>query len=443
MTTNTTAERAEIQANVRTNPANVITLPKIAKSTPRAARQRFKVKEFINPSGDTAWRVDGYKRDGERIRENFPDVQSAQCRQIELETEFLRGHVETSIQPTKLTADQVRVAELAIIKLGDDWDRLLDCVDYWQRNGAKNIKTDAPKIDDAIGHESKPDSYLHWLKGSSLRDATKKHWNTRMTIFKNSVPNIRVSEMTPDFVEDFLSKLKVGAEGKDTYRRAISRFCSWCIERPRRWLVTNPCREVKIQKGEKPAPAVLSIKDCKALLKAAVKHEKGILVPYVAVGLFGGLRPFEASRLTWAAVNLKDNEIRLEAAQTKTGRKTGRGRVVAICPTLKRWLEEYKNVPFYPANWRKEFDAVKAKAGFGPQVLKVKDENGKMVEKKTGLKPWPDDVLRHTAISHHFRLHQSYGKAAEQFGNSEAIIKAHYQGRVTSDDTKKFYALRP
>jgi hypothetical protein len=35
------------------------------------------------------------------------------------------------------------------------------------------------------------------------------------------------------------------------------------------------------------------------------------------------------------------------------------------------------------------------------------------------------------------------GQTAEQFGNSEGIIKAHYQGRVSSAETKKFYALRP
>ena len=45
--------------------------------------------------------------------------------------------------------------------------------------------------------------------------------------------------------------------------------------------------------------------------------------------------------------------------------------------------------------------------------------------------------------SHYFRHTGSYGQTAEQFGNSEAIIKAHYQGRVSSDDTQKFYALRP
>ena len=53
------------------------------------------------------------------------------------------------------------------------------------------------------------------------------------------------------------------------------------------------------------------------------------------------------------------------------------------------------------------------------------------------------DVMRHTAISHYFRKTGSYGQTAEQFGNSEAIIKRHYQGRVTSEETERFYAIRP
>jgi hypothetical protein len=58
------------------------------------------------------------------------------------------------------------------------------------------------------------------------------------------------------------------------------------------------------------------------------------------------------------------------------------------------------------------------------------------------LKPWPSDVMRHTAIRHYFRKTGSYGRTAEQFGNSEAIIKKHYHGRVSSDETKAFYAIR-
>jgi hypothetical protein len=51
--------------------------------------------------------------------------------------------------------------------------------------------------------------------------------------------------------------------------------------------------------------------------------------------------------------------------------------------------------------------------------------------------------MRHTAISHYFRKTGSSGQAAEQFGNSENIIRKHYQARVSTADTKAFYALRP
>src|SRR5258706_2011397 len=195
-----------------------------------------------------------------------------------------------------------------------------------------------------------------------------------MTVLKNWVSNHRVADFTPELIEQFLATRNTSASGKDTDKRAVSRFFSWCIERPRRWTRINPCKEVKIELGEKKPPAVLTVKQCRALLKASVKEG---LAQYVAVCLFGGLRPFEALSLTWAAVNLKDREIRLEGNQTKTGAS----RVVAICDTLFAWLKAHKNKSFFPANWRKKFDAVK---------------------KQAKLKEWPADVMRHTAVSHYF-----------------------------------------
>src|SRR5208283_6208477 len=102
----------------------------------------------------------------------------------------------------------------------------------------------------------------------------------------------------------------------------------------------------------------LTLKQCEDLLRAA---EREGIAPYVAVCLFGGLRPFEAARLTWQAVNLEDREIRLEGFQTKTGRP----RVVTVCNTLHKWLTVYQGQPFFPSNWRTAFDTVKQAAGFG------------------------------------------------------------------------------
>ena len=401
---------------------NVIPLTIAQKPKPLPRRHRFKITEFRNPSGGVAFRVSGCDREGKQIRENFKDEAGARCRQIELETEYLQSERETAIRATKLSDDQLRLAELAISRLGDDWHHVVEAVELWKRSGGKSLPSESPRVDEAV------DQYLVWLDASTFRDATKRHWRIRMNLFKNSVQNARVSEVTPEFIEKFLGTRNVSAIGKDTDRRAVSRFFSWCIDRPRRWATSNPCREVKVDLGEKAAPDILSLKECEAILRQAETYKGGLLAPFTAVSLFGGLRPFEAARLTWQQVNLKDGEIRLDSTQTKTKK----GRTVKICPTLKAWLKAHKDKPFYPANWRKEFDTIKTAVGFGTAT-----------KEQPGLKPWPSDVLRHSAISHYFRMTGSYGFAAEQFGNSEAIIKAHYQSRVSSEETKQFYAIKP
>jgi len=430
---------------------NLEIVPKPKRAPEVVLRQRFRVRAFSNRGGTKSWRVEGTPRNGPRIRENFADQTMAQQRQVQLESEYWTRteDSEPARRATKLNDVQLRLAEAALFKLDCD-DDLLPAVDYWLKHGKEKAVAQSPRLDEAVK------KFKAWLDGDADENANgictlRKHSKTglriRVNIFSNSLRNMRVNDITPDTVEDFLGKLNVSPTTRDNYRRAVSRFFSWCIQRPRRWTVVNPCREIRIEKGERPPPVVLTVEQCKALLKAA--EPKG-LAPYVSVCLFAGLRPFEAQRLDWAAVNLKDKEIRLEGTQTKTGRP----RVVSICDTLAAWLKAYEGKPFFPSNWRRNLDAIKETAGLverktaRSKTKKMKKKKGKLVKayrywKQVIPVAWAPDVMRHTAISHYFRKTGSYGETAEQFGNSEAIIKNHYQGRVSSEDTKAFYALRP
>jgi integrase len=402
-------------------------------------KQRFNLQEFNNRGGSRAWRVTGTKRDGSRVRENYRDERSAQCRKIELEAEYHALHADTDLRATKLTHEQIRLCEVAVIKLGEDWQRLLDAVDHWQKNGKQAAVVESPRIDAAV------EQFKGWLDKADFRDATKSNLRLRVGMFSNSIGNLRVSDITPDTIYAYLEKRTNGERGvtvasSDNDRRALSKFFGWCQQRPRQWIRQNPARKETREKKRRSGktPVVMSVDECKALLRAAEGFKDGRLVPYVCVCLFAGLRPFEAARLTWDQVNFKDGEIILKAEQTKTGR----GRIFKIVPevpgggpkTLLRWLRACEGKEFFPSNWRRDFDEVKALAGFTGR--KGGDEKGK---------PWPEDVMRHTAISHYFRLTGSYGRAAEQFGNSEAIIKAHYQSVVglSSKDTEKFYEIKP
>lgn len=399
-------------------------IPSIPK--PGAVRQRFRVITFKNKSGSTSYQVDGMSRAG-RIRQNYPTLPEAEARRLQLENEYLRGaRAETALpRVTTLTDMRLRLAETAFSRLATveaaDGD-LLHAVESWVKAGRKKHLADAPRLDDAV------DQFCRWLAETpSLRERTKANLRLRARMFANGVSNVRLDAVTPELVEEYLNARKISPVTKDNCRRALSRFFSWCAERPRAWVTANPAREVSVERGEKTTPEVLSVDECEAMLRAAETHRKGRLAPYVAVSLFGGLRPQEASRLRWEQVNLADGEIRLEGGQTKTRRP----RVVAIGPTLGRWLAAHKGKPFCPPNWRKDFDAIKARAGYGGRG--GGDE----------LKPWPEDAMRHTAISHKFRECGSYGLTGEWAGNSEAIIKTHYQGKVTSEDTKRFLAIMP
>jgi integrase len=393
----------------------------------KAPKARFKILSYTNPrTGTASWRVTGTRRNGERIRENFADVQAAQFRHTELEGEFHAANGVAALRATRLTDEQVGVAEAAFKRLERDQD-LLTAVDHWLRTGKPASIKESPRLEEAMA------AYLEWLQTTpELRYKTKENLRGRVKQFVRRMPNLRVVDVLPEHIEHFLSKLDITPDSKNGYRKRISSFFAWCLKGKRHWCVNNPCYAVELEgltRNDDHEPVVLPVKECKALLRAAETFENGRLVPYLALCLFGGLRPTEASRVRWDQVNLADRELRLTGAQTKTGT----GRIVAICPTLKAWLHRYQNRDeIYRAAYDLELRGVRERIGYGPKS-----------ETKPHLKPWVPDVLRHTAISHYFRKTGSYGRTAEQFGNSEAIIKKHYQGRVSSADTKKFYALRP
>jgi integrase len=424
---NTTLEALELKAEATAPNVVQLSITPKPKKEPAWAEQRFKVKEFENASGKTtSWRVDGYKRDGTRVRENFSQEATAKARAADLELEYLGQHSPARLRETSLTDNQLRLAEAAFIRLPNELD-LLPAIEHWINQGKQNAVVESPRLDDAT------DKFFTWLtETETLRPRTKSKLKNRVKLFRRLVPNSRVADIGPQTIEGFFSKRSaVSALTKVGDREAISRFFSWCMARPREWTKVNPCSKVEIERnGDVKEVQILTVDECRKLLAKAETHRKGRQAPYVAVCLFGGLRPTEAQRLTWDKVNLTDGEIRIEAQSSK--RKEPR--VITIGKTLAAWLKSYKNKPFHPKNFRRDSEVIKRAAGYTGRGSK---------DPQNELKPWPADILRHTAISHFFRHAKSYGETAEWAGNSEAIIRKHYQGKVSSQDTKKFYALLP
>src|SRR2546422_11779712 len=100
----------------------------------RAGKERFHITHFTNPSGETAFRVAGYKPSGERVRENFKTQEEAVGRKAELDIEAANivTTTATRLKATRLTDDQVKEAERAFARLASK--PLMEAVEYYLEN---------------------------------------------------------------------------------------------------------------------------------------------------------------------------------------------------------------------------------------------------------------------------------------------------------------------
>ena len=375
---------------------------------------RYSIAPFQNKAtGSTSWRVSGYSLTGQRIRENYSSHARAKSRFMELELEAMKRQPSPAdLRATSLSKEQLAMAEALFLRL--DIAEILPAAEHWIRTARGQVVMESPSIDAAV------QEFTEWVQTSDMRHKSKVAavWHTKR--FGDGVPNMRVCDFGRVQADEYLAKLNIKPVSKDAVRRRCSGFFTFCQRRG--YCQTNPFLRIgKSRRRDDSTPAILTVDESERLLRAAEAHHGGIMVAYFSLGLFAGIRPTEITRMTWANINLTDREIRLPGAITKTRR----ARNIQICDTLHAWLAGREAMPIFPACGDRHAQAVRGLAGWG--------ESNRC----------PHDVLRHTAISHYFRLSGSYGLCAERHGNSESIIRGHYQGLVSSADTTRFYALRP
>jgi integrase len=190
-------------------------------------------------------------------------------------------------------------------------------------------------------------------------------------------------------------------------------------------IISTPLTVKNFPKGKSEAPPFpLSVEEAKRLLQNA---ELSVL-PFIAIGMFAGLRTAERNNLDWRDVHLEGAEpyIDLSAKIAKTGRR----RIVPVQPALLEFLR-----PF-----------VKSEGHIIPLT-----ENGYLAYqnawersvKKAGLWPWSENRLRDSFVSYRYEATGSAEKTAKEAGHSVQVMFDRYQKVVTKADAELFWAIRP
>jgi site-specific recombinase XerD len=118
----------------------------------------------------------------------------------------------------------------------------------------------------------------------------------RLGMFSRLFGDKNVAAISTDDCRDFVFRSGTSPRNQINDRLAVSNFLIWCERR--KFATGNAMAHVDKPAVDSHEPSVLSVADCRNLLLAARDYKDGLLLPYVVVFLFAGLRPAELARLT-------------------------------------------------------------------------------------------------------------------------------------------------
>ena len=253
-------------------------------------------------------------------------------------------------------------------------------------------------------------------RAANRRTAYLANLETLVALFIRGRERSDVSEFSLVDVEAFLPA-RLSPASRASRLGRISTWFAFCQSRG--WITHNPCDDVQSVTVDRHAPVILSVADCRRLVDGfhTDAHEG---LAWLVLGLFAGLRPSEAERMEWDAIDLQRGVVTVDAAASKVRRR----RHVPLEPAAVEWLRIAKqldaSLPLPSRTRRTLCDRMRGVMGW-PE--------------------WPQDVLRHTAASHLVALHQDVARVALMLGNSPNVLLTHYRNLVTPEECAAFWKL--
>lgn len=294
-------------------------------------------------------------------------------------------------------------------------------------------------VEDAVSH------YLEHLKQSPPTTATidrlAERWiqcvstdknknNRRRTIqdlksfsviFSIDFKGILITEASRLLISNKINNLRkkdgteISQQTRKNYLSKAKQFFNWCVSEE--LIKSNPIALEKVR-VDQSIPESYSIKDVISIIGYLKQPEFKPLIPYITLGLFAGLRPTEAERLTWSNIHFDNDIISIEPHQTKVKRS----RHAELNSTLKSWLSVCdKQTEIKPENFKRILQSFKT---------------------KINLK-WIPDGLRHTYATYWLPVNDNKDKLANFMGNSRSVIDKHYLKPALKSDANRFWSLKP
>ncbi|MBM4155122.1 MAG: site-specific integrase [Lentisphaerae bacterium] len=271
---------------------------------------------------------------------------------------------------------------------------------------------------DAVTVRTCCDELLKQSAENNLRPRTLRDLKRRCTALGEDLGDRPIRSVT---TRDMVEWIRQRSEGcgpvtRDDWRRFAKSVFLFANE-----MGYTPTQPVPKRRGQidHRAPGIFTPAEVKRIMAAAVKHAPR-LVPWLAVGLFAGLRTEnELSDLDWQRIALDRRLIRVDAATAKKRRD----RDVEIQPNLAAWLAPHR----------------------GESGLLYFSRRALRKVRKEAKVDWPPNGMRHSFGTYHLAQFHPAGKTALQLGHvgEPEVLHRHYKARVTAKDAATFWRIGP
>jgi integrase len=260
-------------------------------------------------------------------------------------------------------------------------------------------------------------------EGASLRH--KRTMDSELKKFEGRFGDSLINTLTGDQIKEWLQKLDCKPKTRIKIFGYIRNAYGIAVQKG--LLETHPFEKVEnfIRNKKSEAPAFpLTAEEAQRLLDAT---EPSVL-PFIAVGMFAGLRTSERDLIEWKHFILDDAEPYIDIPKSIS--KTGERRLVPVQPALMAFL-----APF-----------VKKQGHIVPLTCNgnVAYQNAwERSVKAAGLWPWSEGRLRDSFCSYRYRATGSAEMTAEEDGHSIQVMIDRYRKLVTKEAAERFWAIRP
>ncbi len=237
-------------------------------------------------------------------------------------------------------------------------------------------------------------------------------------IFSKAFPDRLAHEIGASEIDEWLKARGKSLHTRLNYQTYLHNLFNFAIRR--QYVASNPIdRMEKVTLDEKPVE-ILTVEQAARLMEAA-EVSGGMMTPFIAIGLFAGLRTREIAVLDWKDVDLAEKTITVHAVKTNTRSR----RIVEIADNLAAWLLPYsaKAGPVAPDHYPQKFEDTRRRAG---------------------IDPWPRNAMRHSAASYHLAAHRNESLTQAMLGHeSGKMLIQHYRELVKPKDAARYWQLMP